>query len=434
MKGLWFFSLMCLICLEGLGRKFLPAIPGFVFYFAKDVVLLIGYVRLRPPEYVGRIWRSLYGGFRFAWVAGFGWTLLEIVNPNHDSLTLAVIGMRAYWLWWIAPLVIAGVLQDPEEKKRAIYVLSFLSIGISILAMVQFVSPPTADVNIYSYVDGEAVRADTATVYSTGRARVASTFSFISGFADFTILVPALLLSLGLGAEDSRTRRAALAGALFATTAIPMSGSRGSLVIGAAVLLLISWSAGLFFTVVGRRVLIGAVVGVFIGTAAFPDALQGVRDRFDSSGEETQSRFLEIFQLLPPVAIATGDYPIVGLGTGMQQNARWSMHLPLVPYAAESENQRYLIELGPLGFCFVWLTKLGLVVALLRSRKILIRAGKSAAGGAALAYAVLTFIGNTGFDHVWQALYFSGVGFILAEVLSAMRAQQESQPDPAKVS
>jgi hypothetical protein len=432
MKGLWFFALMCTICLEGLGRKYLPAIPGFIFYFAKDAVLLVGYVRLRPPEYVGRIWRSLYGGFRFAWVGAFAWTVLEIVNPSQDSLPLAVVGMRAYWLWWIAPLVIAGVLQDPTEKRRAVYLLSALSIGISILAMVQFASPPSADVNIYSYVEGEAVRADSAIVVSTGRARVASTFSYISGFSDFTILVPALLLSLGLGTTDPRPRRAALAGALASAASLPMAGSRSSVVLGAGVLFIISWSAGLFFTAAGRRVLIGALAGALIGVVAFPEAFQGVGDRF-SSAEETQGRFLEILQILPPVAMATGDYPVIGLGTGMHQNARSMLHLPPLLYGAENENQRYLIELGPLGLSFVWLSRLGLLVVMLKCRKILLRAGKGAAGGAALAYACLTFLGNFGFDHVWPALYFSGVGFIFAEVLSAMRAEQESKLDPAPV-
>ncbi|MDB4979605.1 MAG: hypothetical protein JWM82_357, partial [Myxococcales bacterium] len=311
--------------------------------------------------------------------------------------------------------------------KRAIYVLSFLSIGISVLAMVQFVSPATSDVNIYSYVDGEAVRADTTMIYSTGHARVASTFSYITGFSDFSILVPALLLSLGLGTTDPKPRRAALAAALASAATVPMTGSRATLVLCVAVLLIIAWSAGLFFTAAGRRVLMGAVAGAVIGTAAFPEALQGVQDRFNTSNEETQSRFLEVFQILPPVAIATGDYPIIGLGTGMQQNARGMMHLPDLSYGAENENQRYLIEVGPLGFIFVWLAKLGLVVALLRSRKILQKAGKGAASGAALAYAMLTFLGSFGFDHVWQALYFSGVGFILSEVLSTMRAEQESK-------
>ena len=50
-------------------------------------------------------------------------------------------------------------------------------------------------------------------------------------------------------------------------------------------------------------------------------------------------------------------------------------------------------------------------------------------------------IGNLGFDHNWQALYFTGCGFILAEVLEAQRAAatqaaaqaQEVQVEPLAV-
>ena len=44
MEIYWFASLMACICLEGLGRRYLPQIPLIAFYFLKDVVLLIGYV------------------------------------------------------------------------------------------------------------------------------------------------------------------------------------------------------------------------------------------------------------------------------------------------------------------------------------------------------------------------------------------------------
>jgi hypothetical protein len=422
-KTVWFATLMALICLEGLGRKYLPSIPGVAFYFAKDVALLFGYVQLRPPAYVGRLWKTLYGGFGIAWLVGFAWTVIEMLNPEHDSPELALIGIRAYWLWWLAPALIAGVLQDPKEKRRAIYVLSALALVISAFAMLQFVSPASADINAYAN-SAEGMRLDTAVVFSTGRARVASTFSYLTGFSDFTILVPPLLLSLGLGTSESNVRRAALFGTLAVAAVIPMSGSRAALVAAVLVLVIIAWSSGLFLTVAGRRVLIGAAVGTLLGMTIFPEALQGVQDRFTESNTETQSRFLEALEVLPPVTMAVTDYPALGFGTGMQQNARWSLRLPEIPFA-EGENQRYLLELGAVGFSLIWLSKLGLVMLLLRSRRLLLRAGKREAAGAALAYAAVTYFGFLTFDHVWQALYFTGVGFIFAEVLSVVKAQQE---------
>jgi Kef-type K+ transport system membrane component KefB len=123
--------------------------------------------------------------------------------------------------------------------------------------------------------------------------------------------------------------------------------------------------------------------------------------------------------MLPPVALAVFDYPMGGVGTGMAQNAAASLHVSS-PYAAEAELHRYLVELGVVGFLLMWSLRLGLVVALLRAYKILKQAERRGGAGAALSYAAVTFFGNLTFDHIWQALYFVGVAFILAETRSAL--------------
>src|ERR1700761_2899328 len=48
---------------------------------------------------------------------------------------------------------------------------------------------------------------------TTGHARVVSTFGYLSGFADFGILAPSLLLSLGIEARRTLVRYATLAAA-----------------------------------------------------------------------------------------------------------------------------------------------------------------------------------------------------------------------------
>jgi hypothetical protein len=279
-------------------------------------------------------------------------------------------------------------------------------------------------------VDGQQVyAADAATVAATGRARVAGTFTFVSGFVDFCLLVPTLLLSLGLEAREPRVRRFALIATIFSAAAIPMSGSRGSILLAIAVLLMMMWASGLFFTRIGRRLLVGAGVAAIIATVAFPEALFGVQSRFENR-DETLGRLGEIGAVLPPVALATYDYPLIGIGTGMQQNARFSLRV--VPeWDSEAEVGRYLIELGPIGYLIVWISKLGLLVALLRAYRILKRAGRRGPAGAALAYAVLAMMGNLTFDHVWQALFFMGCGFILGEVVAVMRTSAVPKTIPS---
>ncbi len=418
MKTAWFAALIASICFEGLGRKYLPQIPAVLFYFIKDVVLLVGLVRFRPPAYVGRVATYLYRGFTTVWVLAFLWTAIEVFNPEHASPALALIGMRAYWLWWAAPPLIAHLLSDPREKRRAIYILLGTATAVSLFAALQFVAPSSSALNIYSVVEGEEVT--TTVVAATGRARVSSTFSYITGFSNFTILIPTLILSLGLDTQNPRLRRNAFIVTLGTAAVVPMSGSRASVLIGGSILIVAAWSAGLVFTRIGRRVLIGGVAAAIVAVVAFPDAFIGVSSRFENPEETNERYVLAAAAILPPVALATFEYPALGIGTGMLQNARQPLRVD-VKLDVEAEVGRYLVELGPFGFLLIWTTKLGLMVALLRAYRLLKAAGRRGGATAALCYAILTLIGNMAFDHIWQSLYFIGCGFILAEVVAVAR-------------
>jgi hypothetical protein len=421
---IWFTALMFALCFEGLGRRYLPAVGSAFFYFLKDAVLVFGLWMLRAPRAVRQTGMSLYGGFRPIWLLALVWTVLELFNPELASLSLGFIGLRAYWLWWFAPFVIAGVLQNPNTKRYAILVLVIVSIVVCALAILQFGAPADSNLNLYTVVDGEEVYASsTAIVSTTGRARVASTFAFLSGFTDFTVLVPALLLSFGLEEKNRTLRRLALGAALLCAAVLPMSGSRTSLLLGGGVLLITAISSGLLFTTIGRRVLLGAAAAAVLAVVAFPEAFAGVQDRLES--DETSERLSATASMLPPVALSRFEYPALGIGTGMQQNAKVSMKI-YSKWDVELEAGRYLVELGVVGFILIWLARLGLMLALLRAYFILKRARRRGAAGAALSYAALTFLGTLTFDHIWQALFFTGCGFILAEVMTVTRGNSRA--------
>ena len=246
------------------------------------------------------------------------------------------------------------------------------------------------------------------------------------------MLIPTLTLSLGLDSREPRLRNAAFIVTGLTAATIPMAGSRLTVLVGGGILLISFWTAGLFFTRIGRRILIGSIAAVVISTVAFPDALIGVQSRFENQ-EETQKRYLlTAASVLPPLAIAMVDHPAFGVGTGMLQNARVALDVPM-RYEVEQEFERHLIELGTLGFLLVWTVKLGLSIALFRAHRMLKQAGRRGAHTAALSYAILTMVGNLTFDHVWQSLYFMGCGFVLAEVLAVARARAMPAAAPAPV-
>ena len=94
----------------------------------------------------------------------------------------------------LAPAIIANVLDDERERRRAIFVLLGTAAVISVFAAIQFAAPASSPLNAYATTGGEEVA--TAVVASTGRSRVSSTFSFVSGFSDFSILIPTLIGAL----------------------------------------------------------------------------------------------------------------------------------------------------------------------------------------------------------------------------------------------
>jgi hypothetical protein len=120
------------------------------------------------------------------------------------------------------------------------------------------------------------------------------------------------------------------------------------------------------------------------------------------------------------VALAkNNDFAPLGDGTGMMQNYRGQLGVRDDLHGSEGEVGRYLVELGPVGYLLVWIAKLGLMMVLWRSSKILKKAGRRAASAGALAYALLGLYGSLVFDHIYSSLFFVGFGFIFQEVVQA---------------
>jgi hypothetical protein len=380
-----------------------------LFYFLKDIVLVAGVLTFGISPSVLHFARALYAPFGWILATAVAWTWLEIFNAGHVSFALGFIGFRAYWLWWLAPLLIASVIATRNDRTVATAALAVVAIIVAAYASVQFASPPGAAINSYAEYEGRKL-VDVATVATTGRARVSGTFSYITGFSDFVTLVPAVILALGLGEAGRWTRWLALAGAAAASSSIAMSGSRSPVILSGVALLIVAWSADFLRSRAGRRIALATAVVFVAGSLAVPEAVRGVQDRF--RGDDTESRLREVLDTLPFVAIGHSEYPTLGEGTGMEQNARMAFQ-PGWSWKVEPEAGRVLLELGPIGYLLVWLAKLGLVVALFRAGLALRSRGDGPISGAAFALSVLTLQGGLVLDHVHQALLFIASGLVL---------------------
>lgn len=393
----------------------MPEIPAVAFYFAKDVVLLAGLVAFGVPRDVRDAGRRLFRGFLPVLPLAVLWTALEMANPDQGHIEFAVLGFRAYWFWWIAPFVVASALRDERARGRAMTTLGAIAIVIGALALVQFALPSSNPLNRYA-----AASADVAGVSSTGRVRVTSTFSYITGFTDFVVIVPALLLSVGLATSVARRRMVLLVATVLTAIAIPASGSRSPVLLGLGALAIVAYAAGLFWTRQGRRVVAAGVLAIVATAVLSATAVEGVHDRFVDNPEETRGRFVGALVAIPPLAMTLDDYPILGTGTGTLQNAATVYGVSL-RYVAEAEPYRILIEQGVPGYLLVSLVRIGLVVALVRAGSFLKAAGRRGEAGGAWALAALTLPLNLVFDHIAQALYFVAVGVVLDAVVRARR-------------
>src|SRR5512133_816584 len=79
-RSAWFALLLAAICFEGLGRKFMTDVPGVVFYFAKDAILVAGLFTIGVRRSVLDAARRLLRGFLPVLPLAIAWTLLEIGN------------------------------------------------------------------------------------------------------------------------------------------------------------------------------------------------------------------------------------------------------------------------------------------------------------------------------------------------------------------
>lgn len=412
----WFVLLLGAVCFEGLGRKLFPSLPGPAFYFAKDALLLAGLAAFGLHATTVRTARQLMRGFVPLLPLAFFWTVVQLLNPELERIEFGILGLRGYWLWWLAPLVVASALRGERERAAAMAAFALCALAVASVAIVQFSMPPSHPLNQYasSALNDPAV----ATVATTGRTRVTSTFAYITGFSDFVTIVPALLLAAGLSSRSAFQRWLSFGAAALCAAALPMSGSRAPVLLGIGALAIVVYATGSVFTRMGRRMIVAGGLCVAGALLFSPEAAQGVRDRFIDDRAETQGRFLDGAQLVPPLAMLLVDYPVLGLGTGTLQNA--AIAAGEIPrFLVEAEQGRVLIEQGVPGYLLLSILRIGLIVALIRAGRRLKRAGRRPEAGVAWALAALTLPGHIFFNHVFQALYFIAAGIVLEALARA---------------
>lgn len=407
---------MLLLVFEGALRKWALPEARTALYIAKDLVLFGAYVGFAMEKgFAAPAARARPFIVLLAMSAVFG--AIEMLNPALPSLVLAAIGWRAYFFYVPLLFIVPQLFDSLDNLYRALGRYALLAVPVAALGVAQFFSPMDSAVNMN--VQDEFGESTVVGFGEDDRVRVAGSFSFVSTYAAYLTAI-ALLLGALLARMDFRFRgNAALYfGLALVFAAMFATGSRGPVysVIGAAVVYTVfAGAAGLLsFNAVFR-----ACVGAAILAAAVWNFLPEPTDAFYQramGSDDTLSRL--VAPLVEPFSIL-GEAGIAGFGIGAAHQS--AAFLSGSEYSwwtegivAEAESSRVMLELGILGFVFVFLFRIGITICALRTAfELKSRPGRSLALVLAI-FLGLQIFGSVIFNPTMNVLYWFAVGMLFA--------------------
>lgn len=414
---------MLLLVLEGAIRKWLLPEAQDLVYFAKDVFFLGAYagffrsrLRLRYPNAPG-----LYLGLAVAATLGF----LQIFNPHLPNLLVGALGFKAYFFYVPLLFVVPAVFPDDAALVRFLKRYVLLAFPVGLLSIAQFFSPPGSILNTY------AQPTDIASISTFGSSkfvRTTGTFSYVSGYTSYLLATTILILMI-LTATRWRFRGNLILYAALGMTllGIMMSGSRGPVIMLALVFPVYWW-----LTVVREkrsgptfvRLLLGLSLLGAILTSAGDQAVTAFSQRASATGD-IASRFaapvLAPLHMLPHAGL-------FGYGIGSTHQAATALVGGIVPYswlgsvAPEAESGRVMLELGPVGFFFVYLTRLAVAFFTFRQALRLQRIFHRAVAIAALLFFLIQIPGGVIFEVTAGVYYW----FLAGLVFLAVRLERQA--------
>lgn len=422
-----------LVVFEGVFRKWVFPEFGQSVYFAKDVLLLGGYVGAFAPSIIHRrpvFERHPANVFLFLLLV-LG--LCELANPALPNLRVGLFGLKAYL--FDAPLLYLVPRAFPNGRQLRRIWIAFLACAAIplVLGILQFSAPVDSELNRYAWED-EAGSDSVATFGEANRVRITGTFSYISGYTVYLTVVVLMGFPVMLSERKRWIRGATCGVMMLALGNLFMTGSRGPfliLALASVMLLVLAFRHG---ALVGARatlvVLVTLPLAVVIAQNAFPEAWTSFFERV-TDNEDVGERLTGMVSNPVPAAEAAG---VFGYGIGATHQAAGFLVPAGTAYKrppeAEGEWERIMLELGPIGFLLVVGVRI-LVVARLWTAFVTSRDSEHRwLVATALLFAAASLPGNLVFNHTASVLYwfFAGIALIPANTraVSSVRDVQSS--------
>ena len=410
---------LILAVFEGALRKWVLPEFGQWIYFAKDLLLIGAYVGFWGPRVVRRQRQRLWHPSNGLLVAFSVLAVLELANPLLPSLTLGLFGIKSYLIYIPLMYMVPFIFADAQELGKFWYWYLVLAVIPLTLGVIQFGAPADSVLNRYSWDD--EVAQGVATFGSSTRVRITGTFAYISGYTTYLTLVFLMALSSAVseGRKQVRCALYCVLGLILAN--LLMTGSRGPfLTLGASLVILLALTRHSSRSVRRHVVVTVCVVLPLVGLLAsnlFPEALTAFQGRVQEN-EDLPGRLAEL--LYNPVWALAEAGPF-GYGLGSTHQARvfvisGDTSDNLLPNA-EGEWERIILEVGPVGFALVLLTRIFVARQLWRVFQACQGTPFQSYLMTALLFSLISIPGPLVFNHTASLFYWflAGFGLIVGE-------------------
>lgn len=423
---------MVLLVFEGAIRKWL--LPGAqdLVYFAKDALFLgayVGFLRGRSRRWPLPQAPILYA----ALAAAIGLGLFQVLNPMLPNVLVGVLGFKAYFFYVPLLFVVPGAFRDDEELARFLKRYVLIVFPVVLLSLAQFFSPAGSVLNTYA----QPTESDSISTFGSSKfVRTTGTFSYISGYTSYLLVITILILIILTTTRwRFRGNLVVFAALGMVLLGIMMSGSRGPIVLLALVFPIYWWLA-----VVRERQSGQTFVRLLLGMGLLVAGLSSAGDQAVTAYSQRAASTGDIFgRMTFPFVSPVHMLPYAGLfgfGIGATHQAAKALtggveNPWLVNVTPEAETGRVMLELGPVGFFFVYLVRLLLAAFAFRQALRLRTLFHRAVATSALLFFLVQIPGGVIFDVTAGVYYWFLAGLVFLAVRLDRQAVLARAASPA---
>jgi hypothetical protein len=420
---------MILAVFEGAIRKWVLPDFGQAVYLAKDMLLVGAYAGFWAPRVLRR--RRLLDPHpaNVALVLLGVIALLELLNPLLPNLSVGLFGLKAYLVYVPLMYMVPAVFPDAQVLRRFWTWYLLLALIPMTLGLIQFTEPAGSILNRYAWED--ELRPGVATFGASSQVRITGTFSYITGYTTYLLLI--ILMGLALVAFQPKRKLSKAAYGILGVAVVNllMTGSRGPvLIIGATVPMLLVLAFRRTGTERVRAVgalCVAVSLSAIIAVKAFPEASSAFVARVETS-TDLVDRVVGIVREPVLAGVSAG---VAGYGVGVTHQARafltegWAGGMS--PPDAEGEWERIILEVGPVGFVLILLMRVFVSWQLWTALRAAGTTPLVPYLAAALLFSLASIPGNLVFNHTASLFYWFLAGFGL------IRRREQSAAVPRTV-